>query len=367
MASRQDKMRAEIKSLIEEYSELPILKKESNYLDIMGFSHYEDVISNILNFYLNPLKEHDLQDLLLRSLLEIYEDNFKIGGFKSVESVREKRTNTGKRIDLLIETNAYIIVIENKIYHTLENDLIDYSNYANSINTRNKKVVKIVLTLNKLNKKKDLSKLAQSSFKNITYKEYLKQIRRNYSTYALDGNTKYLILLNDLIKSLENRIGQNMETVKKWEFFEDKIELVEELISDYNRFVNDFLYNQKMNYIKENINLDEEITIKNRYKLQDTLVIDYRFGKNEIAIDASISTKGYRIEMFERGKSNEFIESDKFIELTQIDNLKELMKNGRYLHKELELKMERDDVISEIENFAKIITNANKAYNIHAS
>ncbi len=356
-------MKPEIKLLIEEYSELPKLKQESNYLDIMGFSHYEDVISNILNFFLHPHKEHDLQDLLLRSLLELCENDFSISGINYVKSKREKKTHTGKRIDLLIETNAYIIVIENKIYHTLENDLDDYSKFADSINPDpKKKIVKIVLTLNELKKDRDIKKMDGAGFENITYKEYLKQIRKNYSIYALDGNTKYLILLNDLIKSLENRIGQSMEKVKKWDFFENKIELIEELLLDYNLFVNDYLVNQKMNPIKEKVKLDK-IVRKNRFELQDTLVLDFEFGKNEIAIDVSISTKGYRIEMFERGKSNEFIQSEEFIELTQIEKLNELTKNGRYLHKEFELKTKTDDVISEIEKFTKKIAEANKVYN----
>ena len=45
------------------YKRIP--RKEKTFMDISGYPHYENVCSNILAFYFNPLEEHNLNNLVM--------------------------------------------------------------------------------------------------------------------------------------------------------------------------------------------------------------------------------------------------------------------------------------------------------------
>lgn len=40
-------------------------------MDISGYPHYENVCSNILAFYFNPLEEHNLNNLVINSFIKV--------------------------------------------------------------------------------------------------------------------------------------------------------------------------------------------------------------------------------------------------------------------------------------------------------
>jgi hypothetical protein len=99
-------------------------------MEIAGYPHYENVCSNILAFYLDPEEVHGLGTLVLDALARvgsIAAADEGVGGNVSVE--REVITDNGNRIDILIETDAHAILIENKIYASVENPLKDYAAY----------------------------------------------------------------------------------------------------------------------------------------------------------------------------------------------------------------------------------------------
>lgn len=105
---------------------------------ISGFPHYEDVLSNWYAFFMDPNGPHGLGTLFLEVLLELAhaKDTVTIGSSMAVK--RELTTPEGKAIDLVVhdgeETVGGItgamnaIVIENKVYHHLNNRLDLYFN-----------------------------------------------------------------------------------------------------------------------------------------------------------------------------------------------------------------------------------------------
>jgi len=93
-------------------------------MEIAGFPHYENVCSNILKYFIDPQKEHGLTNLVLNSVLECINENIELSSeCESVSVMREVVTKNSKRLDLLVISNNYVIGIENKIYHILNNDL----------------------------------------------------------------------------------------------------------------------------------------------------------------------------------------------------------------------------------------------------
>ena len=96
------------------FAEIP----ELTFLDIAGYPRYENVISNILLFLFND-KIHSFGNLWIKSLLECYRNISGLDMNLDIINVnyadREVSTKDNKRIDLVIETNKYLILIENKI------------------------------------------------------------------------------------------------------------------------------------------------------------------------------------------------------------------------------------------------------------
>lgn len=48
--------------------------RTKNYFQVSGYPHYENVVSNILAFYLDAQEEHRLSNLWLESLMNCYKN-----------------------------------------------------------------------------------------------------------------------------------------------------------------------------------------------------------------------------------------------------------------------------------------------------
>src|SRR5205823_2033066 len=95
--------------------------------ELAGYPHYENVVSNLLAFFLLPTGQHQMRNLMLGSLLKCLDIEAELS---SVAVEREIATTSG-RIDLLITSDTHVILIENKIYHHADNNpFADYANYV---------------------------------------------------------------------------------------------------------------------------------------------------------------------------------------------------------------------------------------------
>ena len=112
----------EIAKFIGDYKFVDAPEKKQNFFQIAGFPHYENVSSNVLKFFLS-------NKLILKSLLNCALIDFNIYDDSIHDVNREVLTENGNRIDIFVNTNKYIIGIENKINAGLDNPIDDYSNY----------------------------------------------------------------------------------------------------------------------------------------------------------------------------------------------------------------------------------------------
>ena len=189
-----DKLLIEVSEI---YKHIPI--KEKTFMDVSGYPHYENVCSNILAFYFNTIDEHKFNNLVINAFIKVLKNkNIEIDLLKEddiVKSSREYITLKGNRIDIVLESNKFIIGIENKIKASIYNDLEDY---ADTLNKLNKNSIKVLFSLydnsNIINK---------SEFINITYQEFLNQLKVDLIDFQ-DKNNKWLIFLNEFIKSFDN-------------------------------------------------------------------------------------------------------------------------------------------------------------------
>lgn len=163
-------------------------------LEAAGYPNYENVASNLLKYFLDPLEKHGLQDLFLNALMEPL-------GFEgvSVQAVeREVRTSNGKFIDLLVDADAHLIGVENKIYAGLYNPLQDYLGHLEQ-NRSGRDTRLIVLCVH------EPQQVLPPSVVVVTYEEYMGRIRRDLGSYAADVPAQYLTFALDFVKTMENR------------------------------------------------------------------------------------------------------------------------------------------------------------------
>ena len=190
---------------------------------ISGFPHYEDVLSNWYAFFMDPSGPHGLGTLFLEVLLELAnaKDTVAIGSSMAVK--RELTTPEGKAIDLVVHdgeetgdgtTGALnAIVIENKVYHHLNNRL---DLYFNAVPAENKTGIVIGL------KRTDTG---HGSFTALTHRDLIDGVVRRlpFTAQVPEPHRQYLIDLHQNIHELT----AHMEYSNEVDFFLRNTELIQ--------------------------------------------------------------------------------------------------------------------------------------------
>lgn len=133
----------------EQEHEKKYAKGTLNLYDINNISHLENYHSNILAFLLNRKQKHHHADFgeLFIQIINSKHLNNSLPPCKIKSIIREKSTDSRRRIDILLETDPYIIIIENKIYAgDQEHQLIDYYHWGKK-HYPSKRVLLCYLTL----------------------------------------------------------------------------------------------------------------------------------------------------------------------------------------------------------------------------
>lgn len=194
----------EFEQLLSEFENVPALPhrdptRDPTFLEICEFPHREVICSNILCFFFNSNREHNLKDLFARSLLELIHGKESSNSHYYCE--KEVPTADNKRIDLVLTGNNTAVVIENKIYADLNNDLDAYLEHIKGY----KNEYGVVLSL------KDIPK-TNEKFEFITYKKFFDKIKKNIDFYIEKADKKYLTFLLDFMENIDNlREGYEMD------------------------------------------------------------------------------------------------------------------------------------------------------------
>jgi len=277
---------------------IPNIKpNESTLLEIAGFPHHENVISNFLAFYLDFENNHGFDDLLLRSLYQMISKELEYEYPKSISVEREVYVGGG-RIDILIVTEKIVIAVENKIYHILEkNPLKKYQEYVEKIG-EGKRKFGVVLSINKEQPKVDF-------FKNIIYKDFFKRIKENDKSSLLESNDFYPKFLSELITTisrLNHNSKMNHSDIKYLEEHEEDVKKVSILLTEYFADIR-----TKLNILKENLKVDDYIDYGKLWldkeikaKLSGVLyyVLKKIDGVESVELKIRIAPKGWSVEFW---------------------------------------------------------------------
>ena len=298
------------RELIAQYDKFPKSeKRQSTFFDIMGNSHHENTCSNILSFYFDTRKEHNLSDLFIKALVKnlIYDDRqlFENEKINVVNIHREKNINKKNdidkngRIDILIETESHIICIENKIYHNSNaNPFIEYQNYVEK-EYSNKKHIFILLHLT--------NEVKKEKFQPVSYNAFIENIELNIGKYLRNTNDKYLTFLIDFLYSIQKLEGNYSMTNEEIAFFlnnQEKIQplakgLLEDLPKEIGKKVEDLLVIlEKDNTFFHNIGIWKNCCVYYFFKLKG---LDEIFG---LDVHFFVERKHWEVTLFIRDEKN---------------------------------------------------------------
>lgn len=286
---------SDLKRLIDEYTKLDINKTsyEPTIMELSGYPYYENVCSNILSFFFDTSQPHNMKDLFIRALFNVIGEDIR--DIVVNEVIREQITPEGKRLDLVILTDVYVVGIENKIFAGLYNDLENYSKYLNGI-LNNRKLMRVILSINKIPN-------ISHNFVNVTYSELFEAIDNLIADYWKDIKDKYFIFLKDFIKTINNLGGNNMDP-KAMNYISANLEDVEEfmkLINDLKRYLKQRV-NNLSSIVKYNSGKCKRWFYRESETLGEDLVHDISIEDATVAIDTWYKPDKWIISIWLRKK-----------------------------------------------------------------
>lgn len=219
-------------SLLLSFKALPRVQRKSTFMEVAGYPHYENVCSNILRFYLNPAGEHGLKDLLLKAFLRLPQgEALSTTGTTTVH--REYEAEDGKRIDLVVDHPAFILAIENKIFHWEANDLELYARTLQNLADQ-RPLIKVVLSL----RVDEALTPAKGGFARYTYRELWQHVRDLMGHHMLTADPKWIIHLTEFMETTTRLTGETQEEAVILDFFLQHHDVIERLVRDRQALIN---------------------------------------------------------------------------------------------------------------------------------
>lgn len=217
--------------LLSEAQKLKRPQVEKNVFSIGGRGHYENPISDILAFFIDPTEEHGFGELILKSLFDAAKEKAPL--LELVEPPgREEYTDSGNRIDIIAVGGDWVLVIENKIRHNPINPFEEYEAYI-SKNHEKKRQIKVLLSI------KDAK--PPEGWIGITYKTFIEHIKKNIGSYLITAsNNKWHVILREFLLNIENESGGIMS--------EERVAFVKtnyKNIQDLNDMLNEYIEHVK--------------------------------------------------------------------------------------------------------------------------
>lgn len=170
------------------------LPRHVGFLEIAGREEKEVTISKVYQHFLDSSTSPEISGIFIKAIKELCEISFKVD---AVKAYTEYPATGQQRIDILLhdESNDTYIIIENKIYHTLDdNDLL---NYWNSIPAPAHHKMGVILTLEPLSDPDEW----KPYYTNITHSQWIDKV--NEIGLPLITDSKQYIYLQDFMNTIK--------------------------------------------------------------------------------------------------------------------------------------------------------------------
>ena len=184
---------------------LPIPKQQTKtFFSIQSRGHWENSVSDLLRFFMQPTEEHNFQGMFLETFLSLAKpDEWKDLDLSRVQIRREISTACG-RMDLFIEGSNWLLIVENKIWAPLLNPLEDYERHA-ALRYPNKKPFFVILS-------PDENEGATGRWQHFSYRRYLDKLKPSLA--LLSSTSKWSVLAHEFVLHLEQLLYPQMMTIE---------------------------------------------------------------------------------------------------------------------------------------------------------
>lgn len=276
-------------------------KVQKTFFDIGGFGHRENIISNFYAYYLDKEETHGLDDVFLTTLLKLINEkaifSTEWSDWEISREVTVDASGSVGKIDLWIEEldeERKVILIENKVYHHLNNDLKGYLNSVDISDTKHK--IGILLTVKPLNPN-------VKGFINITHSNWISAVKKEVNSRESKQNERQQFIFNDFCRNFNTHIKHSKAMMERHLFYlqnRKKIKALAELEMDYKRACLTAI---------ENVVGDYEFDVDYKSRLNGSPIIDieilskpriwlrYRINDNPsdkpITVELSFNNKHY--------------------------------------------------------------------------
>ncbi|MDB6133001.1 MAG: hypothetical protein JWM59_1244 [Verrucomicrobiales bacterium] len=280
-------------SLLLAFQALPRLRRTSTFMEIAGYSHYENVCSNILKFFFDPQGEHGMGTLLLKAFLAMA-GKAEVTVPESVSIRREQPAEDRQRIDLMIDCENFTIGIENKIYHWEANNLDNYSGVIES-RGHDKPVIKAILCL-KTNPGQEAPK---GGFVRYTYARLWSHVRDLLGHHISAAAPKWVIYLTEFMETTTRLAGETQEEKEVTDFFIHHHDAIEKLLSDC-RQMERRMAARISNIASQGKEFPQTPYLKQRSIYKDnTLASHFTIQGTTIGLDLHSNLKGWFLILFQ--------------------------------------------------------------------
>jgi hypothetical protein len=222
------------RQLFAEAERLEDPKVEKDIFSIGGRGHYENPKSDLLAFFIDPKEVHRLGLLFLRSLFECMGET-SLALTSSVRPRREVVTYNGNKIDLVLESDDWVVVIENKIWHVAVNPFDDYVNYVRHV-YREKSVRFVLLCVR--DEKRNVRDEKRIDWQVIKWLDFAGSIKSNLGVHARDDSSKWPVLAKEFVLSIENTCGDAAMSEAKFDFVRKNFASVEKILEMRYAYLN---------------------------------------------------------------------------------------------------------------------------------
>lgn len=221
--------------MLKEAQKHRVAPKKRSLFSLGGRGYYENPLSDLLAYFLDPGEDHGLGDLFLRTFLSAVGAEQIPESFKEV-SVQREFPIDGGRLDILAKALEFGLVIETKVNAGLQNDLMSYEKQVRALLLGIKPTFAVLAPT----KPCELSKY--SSWGWVSFDGYATLLESALGSALLkDGDTKWIVFARELISHL--RDIQGVEEIMKPEelrFVEENmsgIKKAQNLESDYRAYI----------------------------------------------------------------------------------------------------------------------------------
>jgi len=301
----------DIERFLDDYS---LIESEKNFFQIAGFPHYENVSSNVLSFLLKfPLVlKLFLNCVRLKDKSII---NYDISNDKINDITREEITKEKKRIDIVVKTNNYVIIIENKIEASAKYNPYDsYDSHRKLLEGAKgtkKEAFLIVLLKNKQSVKEIDGVKKVNGY--ILYKDFSVELKNNYSKLLDHLGHRYFFILTEYISNIdflegEHFMNEDFVNIARGEGNLDKIQQImhegERLRYDLRNLVREII-NELQEYGKLLDLYPHEVPKEfwSVAKFQDGILS--KKEEYDFVIDVLVNIYGFTISIYDKHKEIE--------------------------------------------------------------